>query len=606
MPEDRDALKHKKTSLRFWALPPYEAPCALALPDGRLALNVRGLPFFLFGTIAYGGILWRAARSKSQPWDLGLFVIVFLAFVFALHFWSNRTAHRHIDLRWYDFLFFSSFVTLTVLLHSVDLTHWSFGFIGDELAFFQHAKHIACGQPWNPFDLSGVYNVHPILDSAYQAVFMRVFGINILGWRFAEVWIAGVSVGLVYLLGMILCGRFVAVSSAVVLASSHYLMAFSRIGYNNTHCIPFGLMAFLLAALALRSGRVTLLFLTGTAIGLCAYTFMAAYLTGPIVVVFLLTLLRRKSLPAQILSFLWLTAGIFLALGPAVLTNSMTDMAEEIAFQTRREIAGEKPWFVLGSSLRHSVESFWINRCWFHHYIGGPLLDRISGLLVILGLGFSTIHFRRTAFRVGILWFIVGLVAIAATNYRPEPPTTRLLYLLPSLSLLAGVGALGIRTAFVRCFRHSSNWITIPAASLLVAAILFLNLRQLFRENPSRTHPNDVIITLKILQQNPAKRLVDVTDGPSNFNVQSIIDLYPAYLERYHFTDVQEFKTYAADKIQVNDTLYLARTPSVACQVARRLGDSFDTLVDENSAGTFRIWLFVPRVVATHTETVSY
>jgi len=53
---------------------------------------------------------------------------------------------------------------------------------GDEYAFFYTAKNIADGLPFNLFSQEGVYGVHPVLSSAYQAIFIKLSAGDLFAW----------------------------------------------------------------------------------------------------------------------------------------------------------------------------------------------------------------------------------------------------------------------------------------------------------------------------------------------------------------------------------------------------------------------------------------
>ena len=86
-----------------------------------------------------------------------------------------------------DLVILSVLAVVIFLANLVELTHWRYSFIGDEGAFFNRAKLILDGAEYSLFDLVGVYGMHPILDSAYLACFLKVFGANIISWRIAEI-----------------------------------------------------------------------------------------------------------------------------------------------------------------------------------------------------------------------------------------------------------------------------------------------------------------------------------------------------------------------------------------------------------------------------------
>ena len=66
--------------------------------------------------------------------------------------------------------------------------------------------------------------------------------------------------------------RIGGVFAALLLVSSHYLMALNRVAYNNTHPLVYSTLAVLLLVLAGKTQRPMLVYGCGVATGLCLYT----------------------------------------------------------------------------------------------------------------------------------------------------------------------------------------------------------------------------------------------------------------------------------------------------------------------------------------------
>jgi hypothetical protein len=79
-----------------------------------------------------------------------------------------------------------------------------------------------------------------------------------------------------------------------MLASSHYLIAFRRIGYNNTHPLAFSFLAMLMLVFSWRTQRVVFVYATGVATGCCLYAFQVALLTWPTALVALIIIFLRR------------------------------------------------------------------------------------------------------------------------------------------------------------------------------------------------------------------------------------------------------------------------------------------------------------------------
>ena len=96
-----------------------------------------------------------------------------------------------------------------------------------------------------PFALQGVYHNSPMLNSIYQAYVSWVFGGGAWGWKFSSVLGVAIAVPGIYILGYIFAGRIAGIVSAVILLSSHYVMAFTHIGYTHLDALPVTVWAML-------------------------------------------------------------------------------------------------------------------------------------------------------------------------------------------------------------------------------------------------------------------------------------------------------------------------------------------------------------------------
>ena len=126
-----------------------------------------------------------------------------------------------------------------LLLIGHDVGHWRWAGTPDEANFFPFARDIAIGRSEH-FVLSetGMYDVHPLLSSHYQAWFMRLFGINIFGWRLSSAFAVAISLPFVYVLGRELWNRRFGVIAAVLFGATPLAVGFGHFGYNNSQIFP--------------------------------------------------------------------------------------------------------------------------------------------------------------------------------------------------------------------------------------------------------------------------------------------------------------------------------------------------------------------------------
>ena len=441
----------------------------------------RSLYPLLAGLACYATVLGLVLLKDNSPLVFFLFLASLVLISLAIYRADSSPSDHDLGFRKVDAVILPALAVLVLSLNLVELTHWRFFCIGDEGKFFEMAKYLAEGGGRSLFDLAGVYETHPILDSAYQAFSLRVFGATVVGWRLAEIFVLVASALLIYALVLLLFGRIPAIVAATILGCNHHLMAFARIGYNNLHCVFYALLVLLFLALAYRTGRALFVFLTGTAMGLCIYTFAVAYLVWPLVAVLVgIKFLRRPTLrefEAVVLMFI----GFVLVITPGLLTTPpeyFSDLA--IKHGTLEPYARELeadagiPMLVARISLVQSILVFWVNPQWYRHYVGGPLLDAVTSVLFLIGGALGLMQIHKGAVRVAFIWFVMGLLILAFASYVPHPLFTRLLFLIPACAILAAMGAFCLEGA-LRGLRLPA-WLATGMILGLTAAIPVLNL----------------------------------------------------------------------------------------------------------------------------------
>ncbi len=151
--------------------------------------------------------------------------------------------------------------------------------------------------------------------------------------------------------------------------------------------------------MAWRTQRAVFVFATGVAMGFCLYTFLSAIFLWPALALFLLIIFLRKPTWGQVFAGLLMLLGFALVVTPALITsppNALMQMALLNTYATSATSATSASLDPVSRgliSLALSSISFWVaSGHWNNHYLGGPLLDVISGVLVLVG--FFTALFR--------------------------------------------------------------------------------------------------------------------------------------------------------------------------------------------------------------------
>ena len=170
---------------------------------------------------------------------------------------------------------------LAFVLYSLQLNAWHFSVVGDEMVFRGSAVEIAQDKSLDQilarlFNGTAVYGTHPYLSSVLLAPPLKIFDTLGFGWRMGSIYPSAFAVFLLYGFFGIFTKHRVAFAAAFLLAVSHYLMTFSRIGYNNTQALLAMAVLFLSAAWAVKFQSRIAFVVTGLALAFCFYVFPAA------------------------------------------------------------------------------------------------------------------------------------------------------------------------------------------------------------------------------------------------------------------------------------------------------------------------------------------
>ena len=385
-----------------------------------------------------------------------------------------------------DLLVVVALMALFIGLNLYDLRDWYYSAIGDEFLFFEHAKHITEEGVTRPFSQEGVYNKHPVMSSVFPAVVMWVFGADYFGWTFSETLNAALAIPGIYLLGYAFGGRKAAAISASLFAFSHFIFAFSHVGYNNLSSLPVAVWSLALFVLGWRKGNPLLLYAAGIVAGLGFYTHYSGRAVLPIMLLFALT----AGSPRRLLSLWPLAFGFALTVAPTFIVEQ-----EQVFTRMFGQVVGGYSEGVTGSIGDRVLNNIEINLPAFnynstvHSYVYGPLMDPVSAGLAVLGVGFALGHIRKPYPRLLLIWFGVAAFMTGILSPYPHVAITRLAFVVPPLALLAGLLAGQIGDALqIRAERivPSVARVAVPALlSLLLAVVLALNLWQFWQVTPS-------------------------------------------------------------------------------------------------------------------------
>jgi hypothetical protein len=558
---------------------------------------------YFYGALALAGAVvlaaWMSGGAYSYAQPLLLAAVLGLA-ALALRA-ADRRRRRPSGLHAIDLAVAAALGALTAWLHSRGSTHWIFAYIGDEMPFFDMARAIARGErSWNAFDVvGGVYDTHAFLDSAYQALVMNALRrFDVIGWRASLALLAGASTGLLYASGVVLRGRVLGLAAAAVLGSSHYLMAFSHIGYNNPHAVFYEVLAAFFLALAWRTGRWHHHWLAGVALALGLYTFLAAAALWIVAAVVLVAETFRRRSWRHRLAVAWTGLGFAATVAPALwvttparLTQVVTRNSIELTVAHHPDVAiGEVQW----DNFVRSVLAFWGNDLITGHHVGGPLVDPVTAGLLVLGLVAALASLGGFAERLALAWLLGGLVLIGISHYEVTPSTSRLLIVLPAVALLGG---LAVNRLSLLADRRRQAVAGVAFALVLWLVLPALNVHQLFVASPRKMEPRRATMVLKALEEHTSRDVIDV--GLADGDVPWVLSAYPWWQGRYRLFSDEQLRRGEPLPLERRPVVFVdASSAELADTVAGRLPSGYQRVVDQDASGRYQVTLFVPAPTA--------
>ena len=372
---------------RVSAVPALSGPSARRIRDPRTIFWTLGAALHLF-------LFVRVLTEPTNGYDIILWAAGIAAFAAPF---VNLNSLRNPRLRppLVDAAIVLGLMAACVALHAHDLRDWYYAAIGDEIGFFLRAREILEDGIREPFTLDGVNGHSPMLNSVYQAFVTWIFGGGGWGWKFSSVLSVASAVPAIYALGYLFAGRIAGIVAAAILVSSHYVMAFTHIGYTHMEALPITAWAVLAFIFGTRRENAPLLFVSGLIAGLALYTALPARVVFPLFIAWVI--ISRVSL-RQLLA-LWPAALGFAVCALPFLAENRLDTflvmgLDTISPSSRYGSEIGNPLSRIADNLERNLLVWWWNDR-ASHYTSGSLLDAASGILAVLGIGIAVGKWRK-------------------------------------------------------------------------------------------------------------------------------------------------------------------------------------------------------------------
>ena len=433
-----------------------------------------------------------------------------------------RRARAFPALGWLDGTIICLVALAFIVAMLYDVRYWFYAFWGDEWAFFDVARGIATGNAMDYLSQAGVYGIHPVANSAYTALIMRAFGLNVAGWRLSAILSVAAAVPPLYLLGLAVGGRATAIAAAVFYTGCHLLWAYSHIGYNNDDLLLVVVAAAALLYAGVRANRLYLLFASGACAGAAWYTIFTGRLMIAILVVVLLTE-WGGGWRATALRIGALAGGFAVVVLPLVLdngSNTVSQMFTQVSLSHDRA-PGALSSLVQTNTIRGMYAFFFATENL--HYVVGEVFDAVSAAALCVGVVVALRHVRDLSARLLLIWLGLGLLLTMPLFYANHVADTRLQIAVPPAALLAGWGLVTVARAMAGLVAERARG---PVFALCLTAALVasvaLNVDKFYRYMPEHVSPTDIAMTIGGIQKAAANTII-LAGKTSNNNLCQVL-----------------------------------------------------------------------------------
>ncbi len=414
----------------------------------------------------------RVARADTDPWGFRLWLFVLLAFPVAGYLLGPSTKDAPASdaasplWTWQEIAAVVGVIAVGVALRVYRLDAIPPGIFVDETNAAGDALRILDGWRASPFGV-GWFET-PLGYIYYMAGLIKLLGPTYETLKIASLIPAILTLPALYLLGRELFGPRVALVALAFLAFNRWHMTMSRWGWNEVAPPLFHVLAAYFIVRGSRTRNLGDFALAGVTLGLGMYTYLASRLAALAIFVYLgyRALVERGYLRRAWRGLLIFLVAYALVFGPLVTTyarnpftflnrsqqvsilNDMKaqyrpDNAPSPLVQRALEAVG-LPAHITFQPLKTSVikhlrmfhfEGDYNPR---HNIPGEPMLDRVTGILFLLGLLIALWRWRDPRYGLLLLWIPIVLLGGILTLVREAPQAYRTLGVVPAICLLAG------------------------------------------------------------------------------------------------------------------------------------------------------------------------
>ncbi len=465
---------------------PLAAPGAVA---GGLALMLLSLAALGFALGRIWGGNWQGVPTLA--WAGGLLAFVIGAYLFGPYVgWRGRiqkvalkSTHR---ISYWELGLLLVVLAIGLFFRLYRLNQLPPGLFVDEGNAALDALHILEGHLDSPFG-TGWFET-PTMYAYYLVGLFKLFGVRYFTLKLASLLPGILLLFVFYPFARDLFGPPTALSATLFLSVSRWHAHLSRWGWNEVAPPLFQVLALYFLLRGSRSRRSGDFVLGGVFLGLGMYTYLASRL---VVAAVFLYLLYRVLVEKGYLRRTWLgLLAFWLAWGVTFAPLAMTYVHKPFTFLNRsrqvsvlndmqRAYSPQTPppmWYRALAKPLHlpsqvSLQPLWQNTVRHaqmftivgdhnprHNIPGAPMLDTVTALFFLMGLGYALWRWRDHRQGLLLIWLVITLLGGILSSAGEAPQAYRTLGVLPAVALLAGEAFANLWAA-LRCWLGRPAWL---------------------------------------------------------------------------------------------------------------------------------------------------
>ena len=426
-----------------------------------MEFNQKHLKFFfafLSGVLAYIFFLLRYLSNPPTQLINENIVGLWLVEIFIFFLLTKNEAFKKIKTIRFNYKFLLCLLPIFLIalfLRFYNLANIPPGVHGDEGEWGLIELGILNGKYREFFSLAqkGIYFDFSILSFATQAIFLKLFGVNILGVRASSAFAGTLSLIPFYFLAKEWLSKRGALLATLCLAASHWAIAYSRLGISNIWTVFWELWSFLFIFKGLKENSRLYFSLAGIFMGLGLYFHHTFKVIPIILIIFFIFLLAKEGkqffkrilpltcflLMALIiflpqLIYYWQTPGSFSArIDEVSVLNRVKEYQSKYQTNSVSKILLTQFLKTVGVFFRGKDIGF------FFYGYQGPLIDIVSLVLALIGLLIIFVRLMENKSSFLLIW-LLSVVIFGGALTIDAPSSQRLIGMAPALFLLSGLG----------------------------------------------------------------------------------------------------------------------------------------------------------------------